>query len=131
MDEQISLFDSDNCKDEEDISELGNYALVFLVTKSGGNRGNLFVLPIEDAQKLCSDESSHGISRGGHWMFQWTSILHFVHQNDTYDGRLEDFVFIKDSGRQDKDFARLGIRKPTISEQCDILRKLGYVMKMK
>lgn len=128
--EQLSLFDSDSDKLEDEMM-LDDYALVYLVTKSGGNRGNLFILTTEDAQKLCEDDCSHGMGRGGPWIMMWTSIKHFVHQNDTYDGRLEDFEFIRDTGKQDKDFNRLGIKKPTLKEEGDLLQKMGYVLVLK
>ena len=106
--------------------ELDDWALVYLVTRSGGNRGNLFILRKEDAQKLCEDECSHGSGNFGQWMFQWTSLTHFVTQNDTYDARLEDFVFIYDTGRQDQDFKRLGIQKPELNEMKELLESMGY-----
>lgn len=81
--------------------------------------------------KLCSDKCSEGIGRGGRWHFQWTTIDHFIHQNDTYDGRLEDFVFIRDTGKQDKDLERLGIKKPSIKEMGEILRGMGYLITFK
>lgn len=106
--------------------DFNEWALVYLVTKSGGHRGNLWILKTEDAQKLCSDKCSHGEAKGGHWIFMWTTLHHFFHQNDTYDGRREKFVFVKDSGKQDKDFERLGIIKPSWSEVCNIVNDLGY-----
>jgi len=106
-----------------------------MVTEGTGWQGNLFVLHREDAIKLCSDECSHGVGRGGKWMFQWTSLSHFYDsgdrsaadraQRDT-QGNLEPFVFIMDTGKQDEDFKRLGIRKPYPDEMGDILRQLGY-----
>lgn len=128
--EQLSFFDQEPEEpvkvQENDDSYLDEWALVYLVTRSGGTQGNLWVLKTEDAKKLCSDECSHGQARGGHWMFQWTTIRHFVHQNDQYDKRLEDFLFIFDTGKQNKDFKRLGIEKPTLAEQFDLIRRLGY-----
>lgn len=56
-----------------------DYAVVYLVT-SGGKighgafKGNLFILTVEDAMKLCSDDCSKGVSRGSPWMMMWTSI---------------------------------------------------------
>ena len=111
---------------KDDDSYLDDYALVYLVTRSGGTQGNLWVLRTEDAKRLCSDECSHGQARGGFWMFQWTTIRHFAHQNDQYDGRIEDFLFIFDTGKQDKDFERLGIDKPTLAEQFELISRLGY-----
>ena len=131
MNEQISLFDLIEPQEEpekEDDGYLDEYALVYLVTKAGGWKGNLFILSVEDAKKLCSDKCSQGRSRNGSWMFQWTTIRHFVSMNDTYDGRLNDFEFIWDTGKQDKDFERLGIKKPSLKEQCELLHKMGYVM---
>jgi len=123
---QLSLFNE--AKPQKPKINIDEWALVYLVTFAGGNQGNLFLLPIEDAKKLCSDKCSHGVGRGGHWMFQWTSVKHFVRQNDTYDGRLEDFLFIWDSGKQDKDFERLGLKKPSLKEQTEVLHEMGYVM---
>lgn len=134
MNEQLSIFDIINKPDTPEPDkkdELKDWALVYLVKKASGNAGNLWVMPVEDAQKLCSDDCSHGQAHGGYWMFQWTTIDHFVRQNDQYDKRLEDFVFIWDSGKQDKDFDRLGIRKPTLKEQTEVLHRLGYVMTWK
>ena len=134
MNEQLSIFDIINKPDTPEPDkkdELKDWALVYLVKKESGNAGNLWVMPVEAAQKLCSDDCSHGQAYGGYWMFQWTTIDHFVRQNDQYDKRLEDFVFIWDSGKQDKDFDRLGIRKPTLKEQTEILHRLGYVMTWK
>ena len=48
--------------EEQDLSQ---WALVYLVTMSGGKVGNLFVLRTEDAMKLCEDECSHGSEGGG------------------------------------------------------------------
>jgi len=117
-----------------------DWCLVYLVTKSGGNAGNLFVLKREDAQALCSDECSHGVARGGQWMFQWTSLSHFYDSGnrsaadrqarDTH-GKLTPFVFLKDTGKQDKDFERLGIKKPDIWQIKAILQELGYELTYK
>lgn len=129
--EQLDMFDSLGMVEEgesKDDSMLDEYALVYLVARAGGIKGNLFILKTEDAKTFCSDDCSHGYGRGGPWCMMWTTIRHFVHQNDTYDGRLKDFVFIFDTGKQDKDFERLGIKKPTLKEQTDILHKMGYVM---
>lgn len=115
--------------EERDFSQ---WALVYLVTMSGGNVGNLFVLKTEDAMKLCEDECSHGSARGGRWMFQWTALDHFrrddaaAAQHKNVFGKLEPFVFIRDSGRQDADFKRLGIIKPSISECKKLLSDMGY-----
>lgn len=73
--------------DRETDRRLSEYALVYLVTKAGGWAGNLFVLSVEDAKTLCSDECSRGWGRGGPWHFQWTTIDHFAQMNDTYNGR--------------------------------------------
>lgn len=136
MEGQLSLFDTspEPPKPEEPETD---WCLVYLVTRSGGNSGNLFVLRRDDAMKLCEDECSHGQARGGFWMFQWTSLEHFrrndaaakEHQN-VY-GDLEPFVFIQDIGKQDRDFDRLGIKKPTIREMQGILKELGYELKYK
>lgn len=112
----------------EENEELKEWALVYMVFRHSGYQGNLFLLKKDDAIKLCSDECSHGVGRGGAWAFFWTTIDHFIRQNDIYDGRLESFVFIKDNGKQDKDFERLGIKKPTRDEQSRILRDMGYIM---
>ena len=47
------------------VRNFSQWALVYLVTMSGGNVGNLFVLRTEDAMKLCEDECSHGSAGGG------------------------------------------------------------------
>lgn len=110
------------------------WALVYLVTKAGGAKGNLWVLRKEDAMALCEDECSHGMARGGRWMFNWTSLSHFANddsgaaQHKDVHGTLKPFVFIFDTGKQDADFERLGIIKPYPSEISDILRRLGYRM---
>ena len=143
----ISLFDFMDDKTEEvkaepeqNTNDIGDWCLVYLVTRSGGNSGNLFVLHREDAIKLCSDECSHGVSRGGHWMFNWTSLDHFYdsknaskadRQMRNVHGDLEPFVFIRDTGKQDKDFERLGIHKPDIYEIKKVLRSIGYEMEYK
>lgn len=117
--------------------DLSEWALVYLVTKSGGNRGNLFILRVQDAQTLCEDECSHGQARGGQWMFQWTTLDHFARndsaaaQHKNVHGKLEPFVFIRDTGKQDRDFARLGIHKPTLQECSDLLKFMGYELKFK
>jgi len=76
--EQLSLFDTPDERQEKQqadiIDRIGDWCLVYLVTKSGGNKGNLFILHQDDAVKFCSDNCSHGTARGGKWMFQWTSI---------------------------------------------------------
>ncbi len=122
---QITMFDRDEdfpepVSPKPESRDSDDMCLVYLVTKSGGNRGNLFVLPREDAQKLCEDECSHGVARGGQWMFQWTSLSHFYDSGDRSaadrqardtHGKLTPFVFIRDTGKQDKDFERLGIKK--------------------
>lgn len=126
--EQLNLFEE--AKPEKPKNDLSEYALVYLVTFGGGNQGNLWILKKEDAMKFCSDRCSHGTGRGD-WMFQWTSIDHFIRQNDTYDKRLEDFVFIEDTGKQDKDFERLCIKKPGLKEIGDLLQSMGYVMTFK
>lgn len=144
--ESITLFD---LMDEQPVHpeevpargrDIGDWCLVYLVTQCGGNSGNLFVLHREDAIKLCSDECSHGVARGGHWMFNWTSLEHFYDSKDASKadrqmrnvyGDLEPFVFIYDTGKQDKDFERLCIHKPNILEIEDILRSIGYRMEYK
>ena len=144
--ESITLFD---LMDEQPVHpeevpargrDIGDWCLVYLVTQCGGNSGNLFVLHREDAIKLCSDECSHGVARGGHWMFNWTSLEHFYDSKDASKadrqmrnvyGDLEPFVFIYDTGKQDKDFERLGIHKPNIWEIEDVLRSIGYRMEYK
>lgn len=123
--QQLSFFSEP--EPEKPKYDLKEWALVYLVTFSGGNRGNLFLLPVEDAKKLCSDKCSEGTNFGGKWHFQWTTTEHFVRQNETYDNRLEDFVFIRETGKQDEDLKRLGIKKPTLKEQSDILMSMGYV----
>lgn len=115
-------------REETNGYDLQQWALVYLVYRSGGYGGNLFILSVDDARKLCSDKCSRGFSRGGEWQFHWTTIDHFTSQNKTYDGRLERFVFIPDSGKQDRDFERLGIKKPTLEEMDDILRSRGYAL---
>ena len=131
MSEQLSLFEEEpqqKRKPERQIDRrLSEYALVYMVTKAGGWAGNLFVLSVEDAKTLCSDECSRGWGQGGPWHFQWTTIDHFAHMNDTYDGRRPSFEFIKDTGKQDGDFARLGIRKPGKSVIFDMLFDMGYI----
>ena len=113
--------------------DVGDWCLIYLVTKSGGNQGNLFLLHREDAIKLCSDECSHGQARGGHWMFQWTSMSHFVSgdaaakEHEDVHGNLPGFKFVHDTGKQDADFERLGIKKPTLKEMCELLRSWGYL----
>ena len=129
MTEQLSFFDEP--KPEKPKYDLSEWALVYLVTFGGGNQGNLWILKKEDAIKLCSDKCSEGTVRGGKWHFQWTTIDHFIRQNETYDNRLEDFKFICDTGKQDKDFERLGIKKPRLEEQSDLLQDMGYVMTWK
>lgn len=113
----------------------GDWCLVYLTTEGCGFQGNLFILHQEDAMKLCSDECSHGVGRGGKWMFQWTSLSHFYDSGDRSaadrtmrdtQGKLEPFVFVYDTGKQDPDFKRLGIQKPGLKEMCDLLRSLGY-----
>lgn len=118
---------------EEPQINVGDWCLVYLVTKSGGNKGNLFLLHRGDAIKLCSDECSHGQARGGHWMFQWTSMSHFVNgdaasaQHQDVHGNLPGFKFVRDTGKQDADFERLGIKKPKLKEMCELLRSWGYL----
>lgn len=144
--EQLSLFSSvlkpekQADKDERRISDkASDWALVYLVTYSGGNKGNLFVLKKEDAQKLCEDECSHGMARGGRWMFQWTSLDKFAkdgagcasNQQKNVNGKLVPFVFIQDIGKQDDDFDRLRIKKPTIEESREILKSIGYELSFK
>lgn len=117
-----------------------DWCLIYLVTMNGGNQGNLFILHREDAIKLCEDECSHGSARQGKWMFCWTSLSHFYDSNDrskadrqarNVHGVLEPFVFIPDTGKQDKDFERLGIVKPNIREMSKILSECGYELKYK
>lgn len=138
---QMGLFE-ETVKQPENIPEnnAGDWCLVYLVTRAGGNSGNLFVLHQEDAIKLCTDECSHGIGRGGAWMFQWTSLDHFYdsknaaaadRQMRNVYGELEPFVFIKDTGKQDKDFDRLGIHKPDISEVEKVLNSIGFKLQYK
>ena len=142
--EQLSLFDTIQEpkieKNEEPKVDVGDWCLVYLVTFSGGNKGNLFVLHELDAIKLCSDECSHGIARGGKWMFNWTSLKHFDGRGGTESAeqqfrnvhqKLEPFVFIRDTGKQDADFERLGIDKPDIKEIEQILESIGYRMEYK
>ena len=77
--EQLSIFDLPDLRGERqnlrkllkptrkhaEEQDLSQWALVYLVTMSGGKVGNLFVLRTEDAMKLCEDECSHGSARGG------------------------------------------------------------------
>lgn len=108
-------------------------ALVYLVTQKGGFAGNLWLLHIEDAKKFCSDDCSKGRGNfGGEWCFMWTALSHFFNddeaaqQNKTTQGKLMPFVFIRDTGKQDKDFERLGIVKPSIKEVSETLEQAGY-----
>ena len=111
--------------------DLENLALVYMVTAKGGNAGNLFILDKQDAIRLCSDDCSKGAARGSSWLFMWTTIDHYIRNDDEYAGNKPEFVFIKDSGKQDADFARLGIRKLTQSEQKEIIERIGYKYKTK
>lgn len=140
---QITLFDfleepaSTPAHTKEDNSQSDEWALVYLVTFGSGFKGNLFVLKRDDAIKLCQDDCSHGIGRGGEWMFCWTSLGHFLKDDDAASqhknvhGNLEDFVFLLDTGKQDADFERLGIIKPTLAESKAILQRMGYNLKIK
>ena len=114
-----------------------DYAVVYLVTQGGEYyhahfNGNLFVLTIEDAMKFCSDDCSKGTSRGNQWIMMWTSIKKYAEHNNHLgdnkhaDRKKEPFVFIKDTGKQDKDFERLGIHKPSIEECKKILDYFDY-----
>lgn len=134
---QLSLFDVGEEKSAEPSTppDTDDWCLVYLVTRAGGNGGNLFVLHQEDAEKLCSDECSHGIGRGGPWMFMWTYLWRFYdssdrsaadrQQRDTH-GKLKPFKFIYDTGKQDEDFKRLGVKKPSIREIEKVLNSYGY-----
>ena len=108
------------------------WALVYLVTRRGGYKGNLFILRIQDAKKLCEDPCSRGMGRGGEWIFMWTTIAHFIRKDDTYGDskhvgtELPRFLFLADTGKQDKDFERLGIKKPSFIECEEIIRSIGY-----
>ena len=111
-----------------------DWCLIYLVTRSGGNQGNIWILKRDDAIKFCSDPCSHGQARGGHWMMMWTSMDHFIQddagakQHKDVHGKLTPFKFIYDTGKQDKDFKRLGIDKPNIKEISKLLRSMGYLM---
>lgn len=143
--EQLSIFNDVSLEEPRKEPKKGGgidaseWALVYLVTYSGGNKGNLFVLKVEDARKLCCDECSHGRARGGRWMFQWTTLDHFAESgadkasNQVKDvhGKLTPFVFVVDTGKQDDDFNRLGIKKPTIDESREVLRSIGYELTYK
>lgn len=70
-------------------------------------------------------------------MFMWTTIDHFkqkdtekrsdaIRQQKGTNGKLQPFVFIRDTGKQDADFERLGIHKPDIAEIKRIMSELGY-----
>lgn len=138
MTEQLSFFQPVE-EPKTTISEpkpinLEDYCLIYLVTRSGGNQGNIWILKREDAIKFCSDPCSHGRARQGHWMMMWTSMEHFAQDDagaqqhkDTH-GKLTPFKFIYDTGKQDKDFQRLGIHKPGIKEISELLRSMGYLM---
>ena len=138
MIEQLSLFDTLEAPKEtipepkEDNSK--DYCLIYLVTRSGGNQGNIWILEKGDAIKFCSDPCSHGMARGGYWMMMWTSMEHFrrddagAKQHKDVHGKLTPFKFIYDTGKQDKDFQRLGIKKPGIKEISELLRSMGYLM---
>lgn len=108
------------------------WALVYLVTRRGGYKGNLFILTVQDAQALCSDACSRGIGRGGEWFFMWTTIDHFVRKDDAYGETKHagterpKFVFLADTGKQDRDFERLNIQKPTYKQCAEIIHRLGY-----
>lgn len=131
-DGQLSFFEQEEPEAPEVNPLVKEYALVYLVTFVEGAKGNLFLLKIEDAKKLCSDKCSHGIGRGGHWMFNWTALEHFANgdaaskQHETTQGKLEPFEFIQDTGKQDADFDRLGIEKPTMETMGKLLHSLGY-----
>ena len=139
MIDQLSFFDIEEAPKspitEPKNEEVTDWCLVYLVTRSGGNQGNLFILHQDDAIKLCEDKCSHGQARQGQWMFMWTSLEHFrkddagAKQHKNVHGELEPFVFKFDTGKQDKDFERLGIKKPDIWEMENILNDLGYKMK--
>lgn len=108
------------------------WALVYLVTRHGGYKGNLFILSIPDAQTLCEDPCSRGIGRGGEWFFMWTSIDHFIRKDDVYGDTKHSgterpkFLFLHDTGKQDKDFERLGIKKPSFIQSEEIIKAIGY-----
>lgn len=134
---QLSLFDSIDIPDIPDEHIETDMCLVYLVTMKGGNSGNVFVLHKDDAIKFCSDPCSHGMGRGGAWMFQWTSLEHFrrddmgADQHKNVHGKLEPFVFIQDTGAQDDDLERLGINKPDIAEIEEVLTDMGYAIEYK
>jgi hypothetical protein len=134
--EQLSLF-ADNDAPSVPQVDTKDYCLVYLVTRHGGNKGNLFILHQEDAMKLCEDKCSKGRGRGGEWHFQWTSLSHFVDSNDRSaadrqyrdtHGNLTPFIFLADTGKQDKDLERLGIKKPSLKEICELLRTMGFCL---
>ena len=72
-------------------------------------------------------------------MFNWTSLDHFAdegseaaaRQQENTHGKLEPFVFIPDTGKQDADFERLGIKKPTLEECNAVLNSMGYELHYK
>ncbi len=111
-----------------------DWCLIYLVTRSGGNQGNIWILKRDDAIKFCSDPCSCGIGRGGPWIMMWTSMDHFIQddagakQHKDVHGKLTPFKFIYDTGKQDKDFERLGIDKPGIKEISELLQSMGYLM---
>lgn len=123
---QLSLFQEEPETHELD-PRVYEYSLVYLVTCAGGNQGNLWVLKNEDAMKLCEDECSHGQGRGGRWMFMFTRLDHFIRRDYSYGDEHEDFLFIYDNGKQDRDFERLGIIKPTLKERAELLESMGYI----
>lgn len=52
-------------------------------------------------------------------------------QHKNVHGKLEPFVFIKDTGAQDDDLERLGIKKPDIAEIEEVLTDMGYSIEYK
>lgn len=115
--------------------DTGDWCLVYMVTRHGGYQGNLYMLHREDAIKLCSDDCSRGRGQWGEWMFCWTSMDHFAKDDDAaimhknVHSKLEPFEFIRDSGKQDDDFKRLGIIKPELYEMEEELKRMGFELK--
>lgn len=95
--------------------QMSDYALVYLIG-ANGFVANLFVLTIEDAKKVCSDEKSARYP----WLMMWTQLA--VNNSATKI----PLKFVKGICTQNDDFERLGIKKPSLRDCRRILNMYGY-----
>ena len=111
------------------MNKIEEYGWIYLVNKNEGFKGCLYLLPIEDCMKFCEDKRSKGTG----WCFMWTSLKHVMEDKSVYGEikKYQNFLILKDNGKQDDLFDDLGIEKPDFEWMDEFVKQFGYKLKKK